>query len=222
MNMRTESIDQPVLRARAQDNLLWAAALALLALTLTAACGPTDEEIAILVAGEIERQVAHIPSAPQGNTGPEGPQGPQGVEGPQGLTGPLGDTGPEGPRGMAGPEGPVGPAGPLGLRGPKGPDGHAGPAGPPGTAGPQGPRGILGLPTEHDGVKVRNVQIGRARIYGPDWTSNALQISPGTTRIVATINWGTAGIIGGGTVTGMRLTSGNTVFCIHRGTARLC
>ena len=101
----------------------------LLMLTLTAACGPSDEELTTMVTTEVERQVALIPPAPQGDQGEQGPQGLQGVEGPQGL------VGPEGPQGLVGPQGPQGVEGSQGRVGPAGADWVAGAEGRPGAGG---------------------------------------------------------------------------------------
>ena len=104
----------------------------LLVLTLTAACGPSDEELAAMVSTEVERQVALIPPAPQGE------QGEQGVQGIQG------EPGTDGERGEVGPVGAQGETGPIGLRGPEGPQGERGEMGEEGPVGRQGPRGATG------------------------------------------------------------------------------
>lgn len=89
--------------------------LFVLALSVSAACGPSDEELAALVEAEVAKQVALIPPAPQGEVGAEGAEGPQG---PQGVQGPQGAIGPQGPQGLTGPQGPKGETGPQGAAGP--------------------------------------------------------------------------------------------------------
>lgn len=116
-------------------------ALAALLLGLLVSCGPSDAELAALVQAEVERQVALIPPAPQGDTGPEGPQGPQGVQGQQGLVGPQGPQGETGPQGAEGPQGLTGPQGPKGTKGDQGDQGAAGARGPEGPRGEPGPSG---------------------------------------------------------------------------------
>ena len=142
MNVKTHFNVRPFRTERVQRNAPWAAVLALLlTLTLMAACGPTDEELAALIAAEVERQVALIPPAPQGDTGPKGPQGSQGVQGPKGLIGPQGPQGETGPLGAEGPQGLTGPQGsqgPKGEQGDQGTDGAQGPEGPRGEPGPSG------------------------------------------------------------------------------------
>ena len=113
----------------------------ILTILILVACGPSDEELAALVAAEVERQVALIPPAPQGGTGPEGPQGPQGVEGTQGPIGPQGPQGETGPQGAEGPQGLTGPQGPQGPKGEQGDQGAAGAQGPEGPRGEPGPSG---------------------------------------------------------------------------------
>lgn len=78
------------------------AVLMLFVLALSAACVPSDEELAAMVAAEVERQVALIPPTVNGEQGEQGPQGPQASRG----QGPKGDTGPQGPPGPAGATGP--------------------------------------------------------------------------------------------------------------------
>lgn len=118
------------------------AALMLLAVVVAGACGPSDEELAVLVTSEVERQVALVPPAPQGVQGEQGMKGEQGERGPIGLPGLRGERGPEG---MIGPIAPVGPEGPQGPQGLVGPEGPQGPAGPPGAAGPRGSAGADGV-----------------------------------------------------------------------------
>lgn len=198
----------------------WAITLAgalLLILTLSAACGPSDEELAALVAAEVERQMALVPPPEDGPQGEQGPQGPQGVEGAQGLIGPQGPqglTGPQGPQGATGPQGRVGPAGPLGIQGPQGDTGPQGPAGPPGSAA--------------DIPKVLEVE---ELIVRGDTSGGYLRLVGGTEGRVASIEWyhsdGTlTSTIWGGAVSGMKLSerSGGswTEFCIDAGTAKIC
>ena len=71
----------------------------LLVLSLTAACGPSDEELTAMITTEVDRQVSLIPPAPQGPQGEQGIQGEQGVQGETGATGARGATGPQGPAG---------------------------------------------------------------------------------------------------------------------------
>ena len=180
-----------------------AIAVFLLILSLTTACGPSDEELATLVAAEVERQVALIPPAPQGEQGEQGVQGLQGVEGPQGLVGPEGPqglVGPQGPQGATGPQGRVGPAGPIGLQGPKG---DAGPAGPAGPAGRDGSSVSIPKVLEVEELFIRGA--GRAGIL----------IEGGDDEYVGTISWlGTDGNvvaqIWGGSTLGMVLTNART------------
>ena len=107
-----------------------AVVLSVLAIVVSVACGPSDDELAALIEAEVARQMALVPPAPQGEVGPEGPQGLQGVEGPQGLVGPQGPQGLTGPLVVAGPQGRAGPDGSVGLRGP---EGERGPMWPPAT-----------------------------------------------------------------------------------------
>lgn len=199
---------------------LSAAVLVLVVVVVTATCGPSDEEMAALVAAEVERQVALVPPAPQGEQGPQGAQGPQGVEGPQGAVGPQGPqglAGPQGPQGATGPQGRVGPAGPIGLQGPKG---DTGPAGAPGAAGPQG---TAQIPTV--------LEVEELIVRGDD-SGGYLRFEGGTGGTVATIEWyssdgSQSATLWGGTVNGMVLSNRNsdggwTEFCIDEGTARIC
>ena len=145
----------------------------LLAALFTVACGPTDEELAALVAAEVERQVALVPPAPQGDTGPEGPQGPQGAEGSQGLTGPQGPQGLLGPRGPQGATGPQGSRGDTGRTGPQGPRGDPGPAGQPGAPGAPGTSGSLEIP--------KTLEVEELIIRG-DRDGQYIVIRPGTSE----------------------------------------
>ena len=116
------------------------AALLLLVIVLTGACGPSDEEITGWIEDEVGHQVALIPPAPQGELGPQGergiqgetgPVGPQGEQGPQGVQGPQGDTGPtgsQGEQGIQGEQGTQGERGATGLRGSTGQRGVPGPS----------------------------------------------------------------------------------------------
>ena len=201
----------------------WAITLAgalLLILALSAACGPSDEELAAMVAAEVERQMALVPPPEDGPQGEQGPQGPQGVEGAQGLIGPQGPqglTGPQGPQGATGPQGRVGPAGPVGVQGPKGDTGPQGPAGAPGSAA--------------DIPKVLEVE--ELLVRSSDGNQH-LRLRAGTEGFTASIQWvdtpsGTVDSqMYGGSVDGMVLTNRNddnsswTDFCIDEGTARIC
>ncbi len=121
--------------------VLWGAvALAL----LLAACGPSDEELTAMVQTEVERQVALIPPAPQGEVGPQGPQGIQGEPGKDGERGEVGPQGPQGVQGPIGPRGVEGPQGERGATGSEGPVGRRGEQGPTGATGPQGEPGAGG------------------------------------------------------------------------------
>ncbi|MCY4623783.1 MAG: hypothetical protein OXC99_02070 [Chloroflexi bacterium] len=195
-------------------------ALMLLIVVAAGACGPSEEELAALVAAEVERQVALVPPAPQGDQGEQGPQGPQGVEGPQGAVGPVGPqglTGPQGPQGATGPQGRVGPAGPIGLQGPKGDPGAAGPA------GATGPQGTAQIP------KVLEVE---ELIVRSDNSGGYLRLEGGTGGTVAAIEWyssdgSQSATLWGGTVDGMVLSNRNsdggwTQYCIDEGIARVC
>ena len=189
--------------------------LCVLILGMSAACGPSDEELAALVEAEVGKQVALIPPAPQGKTGPDGAEGPQGVQGPQGAVGPQGPqglTGPQGPQGATGPQGRVGPAGPVGVQGPKGETGPQGAAGPP----PEIPKRL-----EVEELVVRGSDDG--------WY---LVLRAGTDENVAAIEWyspdGTQyGQIVAGTRFGMVLSERNrndswTQVCITENTYGLC
>ena len=192
--------------------------LFVLALSVSAACGPSDAELAALVEAEVAKQVALIPPAPQGEVGAEGaegPQGPQGVQGPQGAIGPQGPqglTGPQGPQGATGPQGRVGPAGPVGVQGPKGETGPQGAAGPP----PEIPKRI-----EVEELVVRGSADG-----------GYLVLRPGSENRVAVIEWyGPDGVQNGeifaGSTSGMVLSERNndntwTQVCIVENTYGLC
>ena len=189
--------------------------LFVLALSVSAACGPSDAELAALVEAEVAKQVALIPPAPQGETGPDGAEGPQGVQGPQGAVGPQGPqglTGPQGPQGATGPQGRVGPAGPVGVQGPKG------------ETGPQGP---AGSPAEIPSRLEVEELVVRGSTDG--WY---LVLRAGTDESVASIEWygpdGTQyGEIVAGTTFGMVLSERNndrswTSVCIVENTYGLC
>ena len=193
--------------------------LCVLFLGVFAACGPSDEELAALVEAEVERQVALIPPAPQGDLGPEGAQGPGG---PQGVQGPQGDVGPQGPQGLTGPQGPQGATGPQGRVGPAGPVGVQGPQG---DTGPQGPAGSSAeIPKR---LEVEDLII---RGSADDWY---MVLRSGDEDTVPTINWHNSdgelvGRIAAGTQRGMVLLEKNfsddswTWFCINENAYRLC
>ena len=194
--------------------------LCLLVSVVAIACGPSDEELAAMVAAEVERQVALIPAAPQGDTGPEGPQGPQGVEGPQGLIGPQGpqgETGPQGPQGATGPQGREGPRGFIGLQGPKGETGASGAQGATGARGPAGAHAVIPNVLEVEQLVIRK-----------EGASTFLRLTAGTETIVPRIEWVYAddGSVGGRiwalTEDGMSLRSGNNEFCIGWQTSGPC
>lgn len=226
MNITTQFNHSPILKGTERRNVLWAvttAALLTLVLTLSASCGPSDEELAAMVAAEVERQVALVPPAPQGDRGPDGPQGPQGVEGPQGLVGPVGPqglTGPQGPQGATGPQGRVGPAGSVGVQGPKGDPGLQGP---PGQAGRDGT--AVGIP--------KVLEVEELIVRSSDGTQH-LRLRAGTEGFTASIQWvstqdGTVDTqMYGGSTRGMVLKNRNddnsswTEFCIDEGAARIC
>ena len=196
--------------------------LVVVALTfcLVACLGPSDEELAAMVAAEVERQVALIPPAPQGDTGPEGTQGPQGVAGPQGLIGPQGPqglTGPAGPQGATGPQGRAGPAGPIGLQGPKGDTGPTGPAGAPGAPG--------------SSVAIPKILEVEELIVRADGASQYLHLIPGKDGKVGSIRWrdesgNIEAQIYGGSVAGMVLENWHqgswTSICIAGGRVGVC
>lgn len=109
--------------------------------------------VAVVKAGEDEREavIANCaPEGPAGKAGEAGPQGsaglqgPPGVAGPKGEPGPAGEQGPKGEQGAKGEAGPAGPAGPKGETGPKGEAGLKGEAGPKGDTGPKGDQGAPG------------------------------------------------------------------------------
>lgn len=199
------------------------ATVLLFVITMTGACGPSDEELTALVAAEVERQVALVPPAPEGPEGDQGPQGPQGVEGSQGAvgpTGPQGLTGPQGPQGATGPQGRVGPAGSLGVQGPKGDPGLQGPSGPAGRDGT-----AVGIP--------KVLEVEELIVRSSDGTQH-LRLSAGTEGFTASIQWistqtGTVDSqMYGGSTNGMVLENRNddntswTEFCIDEGAASIC
>lgn len=109
--------------------------------------------VAVIKAGEDEREAVVANCAPEGPAGKagepgpagtaglQGPPGPAGAAGPKGEPGTKGDQGPrgeQGPKGEAGMAGPPGPGGPKGEAGPKGEPGSKGEAGAPGAPGPKG------------------------------------------------------------------------------------
>ena len=105
MNITTQFNHSPILKGTERRNVLWAvttAALLTLVLTLSASCGPSDEELAAMVAAEVERQVALVPPAPQGDRGPDGPQGPAGSRGAARVGGAGGAAGVDRPARAAG------------------------------------------------------------------------------------------------------------------------
>ena len=194
--------------------------LAALLLGLLVSCGPSDAELAALVQAEVERQVALIPPAPQGDTGQEGAQGPQGVEGSQGLIGPQGtqgQTGPQGPQGATGPQGPSGRAGSTGLQGPKGDPGPAGPAGAPGSSG------NLEIP------KILEVE---QLIIRKSHDDQYITINAGTATETPSIRWHfssgvVASVIQGASTEGLVLSDNTdssewTSFCIGDRKANIC
>ena len=197
------------------------AGLMLLTVIVAGACGPSDEELAAMVAAEVERQVALVPppqDGPQGERGEQGQQGPQGVEGPQGAVGPVGPqglVGPQGPQGATGPQGRVGPSGPIGLQGPKGDTGPRGPAGAPGSAA--------------DIPRILEVEELIVRRHS---NGGYLHIRGGADGRVADISWYHPGgehaaAISGGTINGMILEQRNnngsyTEVCIDENRFALC
>ena len=102
--------------------------------------------VAMIKAGEDERE------AVVANCAPEGPAGKAGETGPAGPQGTAGLQGPPGPKGDAGLKGDAGPKGDAGAKGEQGPKGEAGIAGLPGAKGDQGPKGEPGARGER-GVK---------------------------------------------------------------------
>ena len=223
MNITTQFNHSPILKGTERRNVLWAvttAALLTLVLTLSASCGPSDEELAAMVAAEVERQVALVPPAPQGDRGPDGPQGPQGVEGPQGLVGPVGPqglTGPQGPQGATGPQGRVGPAGSVGVQGPKG------------DLGPQGPAGAAG----RDGSAVsipKVLEVEELIVSSGGW--GKLVFTSGDDDNVPAVRWVTrsgseVATIWGGTTDGIIMRNRNddgswTRVCIDEGRIGIC
>lgn len=106
--------------------------------------------VAVIKAGEDEREAVVANCAPEGpagkpgEPGPAGPQGTAGLQGPPGPTGAEGPKGDQGPKGEAGPKGEVGPAGSPGVPGPKGEQGAKGEAGAKGERGPKGDPGPKG------------------------------------------------------------------------------
>lgn len=204
-----------------------------LAFVFVMGCGPSDEEFLARVAAEVERQVALIPPAPQGDAGPQGQEGPQGVEGPQGLIGPEGPQGvadPQGPQGETGPQGRVGPAGPIGFQGPQGPKGDTGPVGPPGprgATGRQGPRGMIGEPQAGGPPRIEELEMGQLVLRDPSGGQWML-IDGGDEDRHPRISWLSSGNnreIGYITVhsdLGLVLWNQGTRFCIGNGTAALC
>jgi len=99
--------------------------------------------IAMVKAGENEREAVVANCAPEGPAGKAGEQGPPGPQGSAGLQGPPGAAG---PKGDPGPKGEQGAKGEQGLKGETGPKGEAGLAGPPGAPGPKGDQGLKGEP----------------------------------------------------------------------------
>ena len=195
--------------------------LGVLASVVLAGCGPSDEVLAAMIQAEVERQVALIPPAPQGDPGQDGEQGPGGPQGPQGVEGPQGLVGPEGQQGLTGPQGPQGVAGPRGLTGSTGPEGPRGATGSPGPAGPPGAVGGIPKPFE-----VEELTIRKPGAWG------YLSILPGDEDSVPVIRWHyssgrIAGQILAGSVSGMILTNVNddrslTAYRIDEGKAGLC
>ncbi|AMB43906.1 collagen-like protein [Methylobacterium sp. AMS5] len=109
--------------------------------------------VAMIKAGENEREAVVANCAPEGpagkagEQGPAGPQGSAGLQGPPGAAGPKGDPGPKGEqggKGETGPKGEAGLAGPPGAPGPKGDQGLKGEAGSKGERGPKGDPGSKG------------------------------------------------------------------------------
>lgn len=103
--------------------------------------------IAVIKAGEDEREAVVANCAPEGpagkagepgargETGPRGEPGPKGEPGTAGLPGPAGAKGEPGQKGEQGAKGEQGPKGEQGLKGERGPKGEAGAQGPPGPRG---------------------------------------------------------------------------------------
>ncbi|MEH3117949.1 MAG: collagen-like protein [Methylorubrum populi] len=85
--------------------------------------------VAVIKAGEDEREAVVANCAPEGPAGKAGETGPAGPQGTAGLQGPPGPAGAPGPKGDRGPEG---------EQGPKGEQGAKGDAGAPGAPGPKG------------------------------------------------------------------------------------
>lgn len=143
MNATTEHNRSSFLREGQLRFVFWAVTTAALVLVLfvSTACGPSDEELAATVTTEVERQVALISPAPQGEQGEQGLQGDQGVQGEQG---PQGDTGPQGEQGLMGDQGVQGETGPQGEQGVQGETGIQGELGAQGIRGATGPQGLRG------------------------------------------------------------------------------
>ena len=93
--------------------------------------------VAMIKAGENEREAVVANCAPEGPAGKAGEQGTAGLQGPPGAAGPKGEPGPKGEQGAKGEQG---------LKGETGPKGEAGLAGPPGAPGPKGDQGLKGEP----------------------------------------------------------------------------
>ena len=195
--------------------------LGVLAIVVSAGCGPTDEALAAMIEAEVERQVALIPPAPQGDPGQDGPQGPQGL---QGVEGSQGLVGPEGQQGETGPQGPQGVAGPQGLSGPAGPEGPRGVAGSAGPVGPMGPAGVVsGIP---------NVLEVEELIIKSQAGGGYMRLAAGGEGRVAKITWhhtngNRNGTIWAGSQIGLMLEDRNdddsfTAYCVHEGTFGLC
>ena len=141
MITNTTTKSWPILKGMVRRQSLSAVSVAtvlLLVITMAGACGPSDEELTGWIEGEVGRQVALIPPAPQGELGP------QGVQGTQGDTGPAGPQGEQGPQGVQGTQGDTGPTGSQGEQGIQGEQGTQGERGATGSRGTTGQRGVPG------------------------------------------------------------------------------
>lgn len=100
--------------------------------------------VAIIKAGEDEREAVVANCAPEGPAGKPGETGPAGPQGTAGLQGPPGPKGDAGPKGEQGPKGEAGTAGLPGAKGDQGPKGEPGARGERGAKGDPGPKGDPG------------------------------------------------------------------------------
>ncbi len=113
-------------------------------------CGPTDEELEVMINDKVNARVAEevakiiIPPGSQGPQGAQGERGEQGIQGERGEQGAQGERGEQGIQGERGEQGIQGEHGEQGIQGERGEQGIQGERGEQGVQGERGEQGVQG------------------------------------------------------------------------------